>query len=178
MHEGQRRVRSRFTCPACAEALPPGARVCGSCGERRESWRPRRSLPERSSRSPGLAAALAAIFPGAGHLYCERIAAGLMVMFVFPAALSVVALLALLLGPLIGAATGSSAGTVAGVGGAYLLVVAVAFGGYVWQILDAYASARPAAPRFQRRRRPQPLRAARARSTQASGDSPGAAAPR
>ncbi len=173
MHEGHGRGRTRSLvqprCPACAEALTPGARVCASCGERRASWRPRRSLPERATRSPGLAAALAAIFPGAGHLYCERIAAGLAIIFVFPIGLSAAAATLF--------STGAAVAGVAGLGGAYLLVVALAFGGYAWQIHDAYASARPSPARFALRRR-QPRRAARARSAQAPGGSPGGAAPR
>lgn len=165
MHEAHGRGRTRSTfersrCPACAEALAPGARVCASCGERRESWRPRRALPPTSTRSAGLAAALAAIFPGAGHLYCERIVAGLMIMFVAPAALAVLMLVFVVGGPMLGAAAGgaagSSAGATAGVAaglGGSLLVMAVAMGFYAWQILDAYASARPGLPGPRRRRR-------------------------
>lgn len=128
-------------CFACSEVVARGALRCGSCGERLRSRTPVRP---RAEKSPALAAALAAFLPGVGHIYCDRVGAGVLIMIGWPAAV-IAAWFGLVV---VGLAGGSPAALQSGVWALYLANVGV----WVWQMIDAYGSATAPARRFSVRR--------------------------
>jgi hypothetical protein len=135
-------------CPACAEVIKARAKVCRFCGEdltkpvkekkpgkRSRPPAPRFAAPPRAPCNPGLAAVLAVLLPGAGHVYAGRAGAGALIFGAFCAFMAFMAALG-------GAAlVGLGKKDVGSALGVYAILYLVWFGVWTWQIYDAYATA-------------------------------------
>jgi hypothetical protein len=153
-------------CPACAETIKAKAKKCRHCGH--DLSRPVGKAGRRPSRtgvidragppkSPGVAVLLAFLFPGAGHIYCERIGMGLLIMFVLPLVIGVGGFFVLVGAMAAGNAVGGADGAMAGLGGGVIIWMLLYVAAFAWQMYDAYviaaASGRPRAVARRPRRR-------------------------
>ncbi len=163
-------------CPFCAERIKAKAKVCKHCArdvtkaptsKPAKAAGPRRAKSDRvsvvhhhhhaagSGKSGGVAAVLAVLIPGLGHIYAGRLVPGLLYLFGLPVGMFVATIVVAGAGFAAGAAAGGEAGAVAGYGGGILFMWLVGFAVYVWQIVDAYSSCASGASggaRPQRRR--------------------------
>jgi len=69
-----------INCPACEKEISRAAMFCPSCGHPIKPTVQAQALPQRSW-SPGIAALLSLILPGAGQMYKGRVVAGLLWLF-------------------------------------------------------------------------------------------------
>ncbi|MBX3466137.1 MAG: TM2 domain-containing protein [Planctomycetes bacterium] len=158
-------------CPFCAERIKAKAKVCKHCGRDVAAPPPKASKPglrrgasERvaavhhhhhagAGKSGGVAAVLAVLLPGLGHIYAGRLVAGLLYLFGLPIGMFVATIVVASAGLAAGAAAGGDAGALAGYGGGVLFMWLIGLLVYLWQIFDAYSSCSPGGARSPRRPR-------------------------
>lgn len=75
------RADSSRPCPYCFEPIQADALKCKHCGEILDA---RLQKQRRPRKSPGVAALLSLIIPGAGQMYRDRVASGLLWFCVVP----------------------------------------------------------------------------------------------
>lgn len=67
-------------CWACAAVLAPPGHVCGRCRAAQWAPAPQQTVIVGPTRSAGVAVLLSILWLGAGHLYANRITAGVLLM--------------------------------------------------------------------------------------------------
>jgi|GEM_PF-678569 len=139
-------------CPNCGVPTRPSTRYCHSCGydlyappgqTGQRSYQPPpppppyyyQNYPPPLPRKEGwIAVLLALLIPGVGHIYAGKIAKGIIILIIMPAATVIIAITSY------AAVMGGDPSSFNPVPfmGAYLVIYVVLLAFYFWQIYDAY----------------------------------------